>query len=92
MTRKAITTSHAVVSCDVCGRTLLRGEHADVFLQYRPVGATDFSTIGDAVQVTSPSGFFEAHRAVPTAGTWRAVWFEPISKTAIYSREVDFAG
>ena len=32
MTRKAITTSHAVVSCDVCGRTLLRGEHADVFL------------------------------------------------------------
>jgi hypothetical protein len=32
VTRKAITTSHAVVSCDVCGRTLLRGEHADVFL------------------------------------------------------------
>ena len=32
MTRKAITTSHAVVSCDVCGRTLLRGENADVFL------------------------------------------------------------
>ncbi|MDX6658052.1 MAG: hypothetical protein QOH62_2845 [Solirubrobacteraceae bacterium] len=32
MTRKAITTSHAAVSCDVCGRTLLRGEHADVFL------------------------------------------------------------
>ena len=32
MTKKAITTSHAVVSCDVCGRPLLRGEHADVFL------------------------------------------------------------
>jgi hypothetical protein len=32
VTRKAITTSHAAVSCDVCGRTLLRGEHADVFL------------------------------------------------------------
>jgi hypothetical protein len=32
VTKKAITTSHAVVSCDVCGRTLLRGEHADVFL------------------------------------------------------------
>jgi len=32
VTRKAITTSHAVVSCDVCGRTLLRGENADVFL------------------------------------------------------------
>jgi hypothetical protein len=32
VTRKAITTSHAAVSCDVCGRTLLRGENADVFL------------------------------------------------------------
>ncbi len=32
MTRKAITTSHAVLSCDVCGRTLLRGERADPFI------------------------------------------------------------
>src|SRR5919201_5043225 len=32
MTRKSISTSTPVVSCDVCGRTLLRGEHADVFL------------------------------------------------------------
>ena len=32
MARKSITTSHAAVACDVCGRTLLRGEHADVFL------------------------------------------------------------
>jgi hypothetical protein len=32
VTRKAITTSHAAVACDVCGRTLLRGEHADVFI------------------------------------------------------------
>jgi hypothetical protein len=32
LTRKSITTNPAVVSCDVCGRTLLRGEHADVFL------------------------------------------------------------
>jgi hypothetical protein len=30
--RKAITTSIPAVSCDVCGRTLLRGEQADVFL------------------------------------------------------------
>ncbi len=30
--RKSISTSHAVVACDVCGRTLLRGEHADGFL------------------------------------------------------------
>ena len=30
--RKSITTSIPVTSCDVCGRTLLRGEHADVFL------------------------------------------------------------
>jgi hypothetical protein len=32
VTRKSITTSHAAVACDVCGRTLLRGEHAEVFL------------------------------------------------------------
>ncbi|MCA1587999.1 MAG: hypothetical protein LC744_04950 [Chloroflexi bacterium] len=32
MTRKSITTSRAVVACDVCGRTLLRGEHADEFI------------------------------------------------------------
>lgn len=30
--RKSIATNMAVVSCDVCGRTLLRGENADVFL------------------------------------------------------------
>ncbi|HEX7299783.1 MAG TPA: hypothetical protein VF257_12325 [Solirubrobacteraceae bacterium] len=32
MTRKSITTSAPAVSCDVCGRTLLRGEQAEVFL------------------------------------------------------------
>jgi len=32
VTRKSIATNMAVVSCDVCGRTLLRGEHADIFL------------------------------------------------------------
>jgi hypothetical protein len=32
LTRKSISTNAPVVSCDVCGRTLLRGEHADVFL------------------------------------------------------------
>lgn len=32
MTPKQIATNQAMVSCDVCGRTLLRGEHADVFL------------------------------------------------------------
>jgi hypothetical protein len=32
LTRKSITTSHAAVACDVCGRTLLRGEHAEHFL------------------------------------------------------------
>jgi hypothetical protein len=30
--RKSIATNMAAVSCDVCGRTLLRGENADVFL------------------------------------------------------------
>ncbi|HWI72202.1 MAG TPA: hypothetical protein VNT55_09615 [Baekduia sp.] len=32
MTRKSITTNPAVVTCDVCGRTLLRGENADIFI------------------------------------------------------------
>jgi hypothetical protein len=32
MTRKTISTSHAVVICAVCGRTLLRGENAEVFI------------------------------------------------------------
>lgn len=32
MSRKTITTSHQAVSCDVCGRTLLRGEHSEPFL------------------------------------------------------------
>ena len=32
MTRKSITTNPVVVTCDVCGRTLLRGEHHDVFI------------------------------------------------------------
>ncbi|MBI5104339.1 MAG: hypothetical protein HZB46_05020 [Solirubrobacterales bacterium] len=32
MTRKSITTNPAIVTCDVCGRTLLRGEQSDVFL------------------------------------------------------------
>ncbi len=32
VTRKSISTSKPVVNCDVCGRTLLRGETPDVFL------------------------------------------------------------
>lgn len=32
MNRKTIVTNMPVVACDVCGRTLLRGENADVFL------------------------------------------------------------
>jgi hypothetical protein len=32
MTPKQIATNMAMISCDVCGRTLLRGELADVFL------------------------------------------------------------
>ncbi|HEV2821145.1 MAG TPA: hypothetical protein VGW11_11625 [Solirubrobacteraceae bacterium] len=32
MSRKSITTSHAVLVCDVCGRTLLRGEKAEPFI------------------------------------------------------------
>jgi hypothetical protein len=32
MATRAIVTSHPDVACDVCGRRLLRGEHADLFL------------------------------------------------------------
>jgi hypothetical protein len=32
MERKSITTTREAVACDVCGRTLLRGEHADPFI------------------------------------------------------------
>lgn len=32
MTTKDIRTAHVQVTCDVCGRTLLRGEHAETFL------------------------------------------------------------
>ena len=32
MERKSITTSRAAVACEVCGRTLLRGERADAFI------------------------------------------------------------
>ncbi len=32
MTPKQIATNQAMISCDVCGRTLLRGETSDVFL------------------------------------------------------------
>ena len=32
MATRAIVTSHPIVACDVCGRSLLRGETPDVFL------------------------------------------------------------
>jgi len=32
MTTRDIRTSHETSNCDVCGRTLLRGEHADIYL------------------------------------------------------------
>src|SRR5881628_3509307 len=32
MTTRQIATNHSAVVCDVCGRTLLRGENASVFL------------------------------------------------------------
>jgi hypothetical protein len=32
MTRKDVRTLHDAVACDVCGRTMLRGEHAETYL------------------------------------------------------------
>jgi hypothetical protein len=73
-------------------RFLPTGTQTQVSLQFRPAGATDFSTIGDPVKVSNPFGFWEAHRAVPAAGTWRAVWVNPVTGTPVVSREAQFAG
>jgi hypothetical protein len=32
VTRKSITTSHTAITCDVCGRRLLRGERSETFI------------------------------------------------------------
>ena len=68
-------------------RFLPLGTRTQVSLQFKPLGAADYSTIGDPVPVTNAFGFWEAHRAVPVPGTWRAVWIEPVSGTVVVSRE-----
>ena len=73
-------------------RFLPTNTQTEVTLQFRPAGATDFSTIGDPVKVTNSFGFFEAHRAILAAGTWRAVWTNPVTGTPVVSREVAFTG
>jgi hypothetical protein len=73
-------------------RFLPLNTQTEVSLQFRPAGATDFSTIGDPVKVSNAFGFFEAHRAILAAGTWRAVWTNPVSGTPVVTREVAFSG
>jgi hypothetical protein len=73
-------------------RFLPLGTRTHISLQFRPAGAPDFSTIGDPVTVTNSFGFFEAHRTVLAAGTWRAVWTNPVTGTPIVSREASFTG
>jgi hypothetical protein len=63
-----------------------------VYIQFRPAGASDYSTIGSAVDVTNPLGFFETVKAVPGPGTFRAVWIEQISRATFFSRDVTYAG
>ena len=62
-----------------------------VSLQFRPLGGTDFSTIGDPVPVDG-SGYFQTVRAVPTPGTWRAVWVEQNTGAPFISREAEVKG
>ena len=64
---------------------------SEVVLQFRPAGTDGWSTIGDPVKIDH-LGVFQAHRAVPTPGTWRAVWTNPVTGTPVVSREVDFDG
>jgi len=64
----------------------------EVTLQYKPIGGQDFSTIGEPVKVTNSFGFFEAQRSIPDAGTWRAVWTNPVTGTPVTSREVEYGG
>jgi hypothetical protein len=71
-------------------RFLPNGTQTEVTMQFKPAGAIDFSTIGDPVKVNSAFGFFEAHKAVLAAGTWRAVWTNPVTGTPVTSREVPF--
>jgi hypothetical protein len=73
-------------------RFLPTGTQTEVTLQFKPAGAADFSTIGDPVKVTNQFGFWEAHRTILAAGTWRAVWTNPVSGLPIVSREVTFSG
>jgi hypothetical protein len=66
------------------------GSKQQVYIQFRPAGATDYSTLGSPVDVTDPLAFFTTVKAVPGPGTFRAVWIEPISKTPVFSREVSY--
>ena len=70
-------------------RFLPNSVRSEVRLQYRPLGGTQFSTIGDAIPVTNAFGFWEAPRAAPGPGTWRAVWVNPVNGVPQISREIN---
>lgn len=69
-------------------RFIPNGTASEVALQFREEGGTEFETVGDPVQVTTPLGFFEARRPSTVPGTWRAVWRDAGTGGAIVSREV----
>ncbi len=73
-------------------RFLPAGTQTQVYMQFRPSGAGQFATVGQAVPVTNPLGFFETTQAVGGPGTWRAVFVEPFSQATIISREVPSSG
>ena len=73
-------------------RFLPLGTQTEVSLQFKPTGAAGYTTVGDPVPVTNAFGFFEAHRPILAAGSWRAIWTNPVTGSQITSREVAFSG
>ena len=73
-------------------RFLPLGTKTEVWLQFKPSGARDFTTIGDAVPVEDPWRTWTAHRPVSSPGTWRAVWLDPNTGAPVISREAEVRG
>jgi hypothetical protein len=73
-------------------RFLPRGTQTEVYLQFRPQGASQFTTVGEPVAVTDPWMFWTASAPIAAPGQWRAVWVNPVTGTPVISREADVQG
>jgi hypothetical protein len=65
------------------------GAETTVNLQYRARGTQVWQTVGDPIKVTNGLNFWEGSAAVRGAGTWRAVWIDPITSSPVFSREIE---